>query len=320
MEWREKDSKTCRDLGFGPAIWQTELISRHRRIAGERMEDQNFLIPTGALIRQGGRACFRHLVNTSPLLIRVQSGTKIVTAADKPLRFDAGAYGLLPDYQPLTMENIPKAPQRYQTVALPVPRQLFEDAYARMGSIAIPSTPLPARSSNMPDEAAVLFEYCCQPGNLARLPVAIARARLMELITWFALCGAVLGQSRSLRLEDRLRQMVEIDPAFGWTLRHAARSFNMSEATLRRRLAAENTGFSEILSDTRMNRALGLVQTTTLSMAQIALEVGYDSPSQFAARFKERFGTSPRHVRNGSEPVERIGTEVERSGADVLSG
>ncbi|MGO7902880.1 hypothetical protein ACC719_36405, partial [Rhizobium ruizarguesonis] len=65
----------------------------------------------------------------------------------------------------------------------------------------------------------------------------------------------------------RLRQMIESDTAFDWTLGHAARSFKMSEATLRRKLAAENNGFSEILRDTRMNRALGLIQTTTLPMA-----------------------------------------------------
>ncbi|ACE89322.1 AraC family transcriptional regulator [Rhizobium phaseoli] len=282
------------------------------------MLDDVFRIPTRALIRQGGRACFFRLVNTSPLLIQVQSGTKIVMADDKALRLEAGAYALLPDYRPLTMENIPKAPQKYQTLALPVARQLFEDAYIAMGSIAVPSRPLPASASNLPEEAAALFDYCCQPGNLTRLPGAIAKARLMELITWFALCGAVLGQCESPRLEDRLRQMIESDTAFDWTLRHAARAFNMSEATLRRKLAAENTGFSEILSDTRMNRALALVQTTTLPMAQVALEVGYDSPSQFSARFKERFGVNPRHVRNGSEHLERIGVEVEHSGADAL--
>jgi AraC-like DNA-binding protein len=170
----------------------------------------------------------------------------------------------------------------------------------------------------MPDEAAALFDYCCQPGNLAKLPGVIAKARLMELITWFALCGAVLGQNRSPRLEDRLRQMVENDPAFDWALAHVAQSFNMSEATLRRKLAAEDTSFSEVLSDTRMNRALGLIHTTTLPMAQVALEVGYDSPSQFAARFKERFGVTPRHVRYGSEHPEQIGTEVEQTGADAL--
>jgi AraC-like DNA-binding protein len=217
------------------------------------------------------------------------------------------------------MENIPKAPQKYQTLALPVPRQLFEDAYARMEAIAVPSRPVAASASSLPEEAAALFEYCCQPGNLARLPGAIAKARLMELITWFALSGAVLGQCQSPRLEDRLRQMIEGDPALDWTLGHAARAFNMSEATLRRKLSAESTGFSEILSDTRMNRALALIQTTTLPMAQVALEVGYDSPSQFAARFKERFGVSPRHVRGGAERFERIGAEVEQSGADALA-
>ncbi|ASS54830.1 helix-turn-helix domain-containing protein [Rhizobium leguminosarum] len=283
------------------------------------MLDEVFPIPTRALIRQGGRACFYRLVNTSPLLIQVQSGTKIVMADDKALRLEAGAYGLLPDYRPLTMENIPKAPQKYQTLALPVPRQLFEEAYTRMGSLAVPSRPVPAATSKLPEEAAALFDYCSQPGNLTRLPGAIAKARLMELITWFALCGAVLGQCQSPRLEDRLRQMIESDTAFDWTLGQAARAFNMSEATLRRKLAAENTGYSEILSDTRMNRALGLIQTTTLPMAQVALEVGYDSPSQFAARFKERFGVNPRHVRGGSERFERIGAEVEHSGADALA-
>jgi hypothetical protein len=175
------------------------------------MLDEVFPIPTRALIRQGGRACFYRLVNTSPLLIQVQSGTKIVMADDKALRLEAGAYGLLPDYRPLTMENIPKAPQKYQTLALPVPRPLFEEAYIRMGSIAVPSKPVPAGTSKLPEEAAALFDYCCQPGNLTRLPGAIAKARLMELITWFALCGAVLGQCQSPRLEDRLRQMIESD-------------------------------------------------------------------------------------------------------------
>ncbi|MDO3433300.1 helix-turn-helix transcriptional regulator [Rhizobium sp. CBN3] len=283
------------------------------------MLDDVFPIPTRAVIRQGGRACFHRLVTTSPLLIQVQSGTKIVMSDDKPLRLEAGDYGLLPDYRPLTMENIPKAPQKYQTLALPIPRQLFEDAYDRMGSVAVPSRPLPASTSSLPEEAAALFEYCCQPGNLERLPGAIAKARLMELVTWFALHGAVLGRCESSRLEDRLRRMIEADPAAAWTLAQAARLFNMSEATLRRRLSAENTGFSEILSDTRMNRALALIQTTTLPMAQVALEVGYDSPSQFSARFKERFGVSPRHVRSGPEHFERIGAETEQSGADALA-
>lgn len=277
-------------------------------------------IPAGALIRQGGRACFYRLVNTCPLLIQVRSGTKIVTAHDMPLRLTAGEFGLLPDNQPLTMENIPKAPQNYETLALPVPRQLFEDAYGRMGAITRPSTAVPAKVSDMPEQAAALFEFCSDPENLIKLPVPIAAARLMELITWFALAGAVLGEAQSLLLRDRLRHMIERNPAFDWTLGHAARSFHMSEATLRRKLAAEDTSFSETLSDTRMTRALGLLHTTSVPIAHIALEVGYDSPSQFAARFKERFGINPRHVRSNPDVFERTRTEVEHLGADALYG
>ncbi|MGO8168831.1 AraC family transcriptional regulator, partial [Rhizobium ruizarguesonis] len=35
------------------------------------------------------------------------------------------------------------------------------------------------------------------------------------------------------------------------------------------------------------------------------------------ARFKERFGVNPRHVLGGSGLFERIGAEVELSGADA---
>lgn len=283
------------------------------------MEQEVLAIPTGALMRQGGHACFHRLVNTSPVLLLIRSGTKVVTTHEGALHLKAGESGLLPDYLPMTMENIPDEPQGYQVVVLPVPRRVFEDAYACVGSITVPSVRAPAKASSMPGEATALFEFCCQPGALVNLPVAIAKARLMELVTWFALAGAVLGQRQSVRVEDRLRQMIEQDPARDWTLEDAADAFHVSQATLRRRLAGEQTGFSEVLCDTRMIRALRLLHTTMLPITQVAMEVGYDSPSQFAARFKERFGIIPSHVRR-EERLERIGTEIKRHGAAILSG
>lgn len=93
----------------------------------------------------------------------------------------------------------------------------------------------------------------------------------------------------------------------------------MSEATLRRKLAAQQTSFTETLSDTRMTRALALLHTTTLPIGHIAQEVGYDSPSQFAARFKERFGINPRDVRGSAGALERIGAEVAHLRTDKIS-
>ncbi|MEY9167527.1 AraC-like DNA-binding protein [Sinorhizobium fredii] len=219
----------------------------------------------------------------------------------------------------MTMENIPRAPQNYEARILPVPRALFEETYARLAFITPPRTVLPVKALELPAEAVELFDLCCSSESFAKLPTPIATVRLIELITWFALSGAVLGDQGSPLLQHRLRQMIELDPAHNWTLGQAARSFHMSKATLRRKLAAENTSFSETLSDTRMTRALALLQTTTLPIAHVAEEVGYGSPSQFSARFKERFGINPREIRGDFGLFERIGAEVEHIRRDSVS-
>jgi len=275
-------------------------------------------LPSGAFLRQRRRACFYRLVATTPAIVQVRSGSKVVIAGDRPLRLEAGDFGLLPDHEPMSMENIPKAPRDYEARVLPVPRVFFEEAYARLAFVTPPPAALPMKAKDLPAEAVALFDFCCSSENLATLPSAIATARLTELITWFALSGAVLGKRGNLLFKDRLRRMIETDPAHDWTLGDASRAFHVSEATLRRRLAAENTSFSETLSDTRMTRALALLHTTGLPIAHVAQEVSYDSPSQFSARFKERFGINPRDVRGDPEIVERIGTEVEHIGADKV--
>ena len=84
----------------------------------------------------------------------------------------------------------------------------------------------------------------------------------------------------------------------------------MSEATLRRRLAADGTSFSALLTDLRMTRALGMLQTTDLPVGTIAAEVGYASASRFALRFRDRFGVSPSAIR---DLPDRSGTEVDRA-------
>ncbi|ASY59055.1 Transcriptional regulator, AraC family [Sinorhizobium sp. CCBAU 05631] len=211
-------------------------------------------VVAGAVIRQGGRTCLHRLTNTTPVLIHVRSGNKVVVIRDTPLLLTAGEFGLLPDHQPMTMENIPKAPQNYEARILPVSRPLFEETYARLAFITPPRTALPVKALHLPAEAVALFDFCCSPENFSRLPAPVATVRLMELITWFALSGAVLGVQGNPLLQHRLRQMIEAEPARNWTLGQAARSFNMSEATLRRKLAAENTSFTETLSDTRMTR------------------------------------------------------------------
>jgi len=66
---------------------------------------------------------------------------------------------------------------------------------------------------------------------------------------------------------------------------------------LRRRLMAEGARLSELLVDVRMSLALTLLQASSLSVSQIAMNSGYESPSRFAVRFRQRFGFAPTAVR-----------------------
>jgi AraC-like DNA-binding protein len=77
----------------------------------------------------------------------------------------------------------------------------------------------------------------------------------------------------------------------------------MSEATLRRRLVSEQGSLTELIIDVRMNFALTLLQSTDYPVSQIALDVGYESQSKFAIRFRKRYGFSPMMVREKSKMI-----------------
>ena len=111
---------------------------------------------------------------------------------------------------------------------------------------------------------------------------------------------------------------VAAHPPQRWTYAALGEALAMSEATLRRRLASEGTSLSALLSDVRMSAALVLLQATERPVAEIALDVGYQSPSRFAARFRERFGYPPAAAREGDPGFDRRGTEIDRQGSATL--
>ncbi len=128
------------------------------------------------------------------------------------------------------------------------------------------------------------------------LPQEIARHRLAEVLAWIAHRGGRFVPTPP-SLAVRLRQLLSEDPSRHWLVPDVARRFAMSEATLRRHLAREQASLSGVLMDVRMTHALTLLQCTESPVSQVALEVGYDSPSRFAVRFRGRFGFSPSEVR-----------------------
>ena len=133
--------------------------------------------------------------------------------------------------------------------------------------------------------------------DAADIPEKVARKRMEEMCEWLESFGLVLKPVAKEMLSQRIRKLVVTDLLRHWTASDVARHFAMSEATFRRRLNAENTSFRHLVTEARMGHALTLLQVTDQTVSQIALDVGYENPSKFSARFRARFGFNPGQIR-----------------------
>jgi len=134
-------------------------------------------------------------------------------------------------------------------------------------------------------------------------PDAVVRQQLLEVAHWLLDAGLPLrAPAEDARISGRIRAMLSAELDADWTSARIAGALAMSEATLRRRLAAEGTTLSALIADVRMASALVLLQATARPVSEIALAVGYDSPSRFAVRFRNRFGFAPTAVRGHARP------------------
>jgi len=118
-----------------------------------------------------------------------------------------------------------------------------------------------------------------------------------EVLLWLGEEGIGFGRPRLPALSDRLRSLIAAEPDHDWRAAEACKALAVSEATLRRHLAAEGTSFSALLADVRMGVALALLQSSDLAVNRIALDVGYACASRFALRFRKRFGLPPSAIR-----------------------
>lgn len=152
-------------------------------------------------------------------------------------------------------------------------------------------------------------------GDAVHIPEVVAQHRVTELLVWLSLKGVRISQAENLSLTARVRRLFEASIADPWTIATVADRLALSEATLRRRLALEGTTVGDLLVDIRMSQALLLLQSTDQAVNRIALDVGYESPSRFANRFRERFGFAPTairgHARGGGRRERRDGELVE---------
>jgi AraC-like DNA-binding protein len=94
---------------------------------------------------------------------------------------------------------------------------------------------------------------------------------------------------------ERLRQA----PGARLTLGQAARLCHLSPAYFSRRFAAQfRCGFADYVTSYRLHVASREIATGSKPLSEIGFELGFSSHSHFTARFRERFGLSPRAYRS----------------------
>lgn len=99
----------------------------------------------------------------------------------------------------------------------------------------------------------------------------------------------------------RIRELVDLLlPTGRCSAEQVARSLGVDRRTVHRRLAAEDTTFTEVVDDARATLARHLVAGRTYSFAEIAGILAFSSPSNFSRWFRGRFDTTPRQWRAAS--------------------
>ena len=119
---------------------------------------------------------------------------------------------------------------------------------------------------------------------------AVAQAQCRELLARRHARAGVAG-----RVRDQLMARAADPPDLG----QVAAALNVSDRTLRRRLAGEGVSFRGLLDEIREQLAEELLVTGGFSVAEVAERLGYLEVSSFSQAFRRWKGVGPRAWRAG---------------------
>ncbi len=101
----------------------------------------------------------------------------------------------------------------------------------------------------------------------------------------------------SMTSAEKVRQLLEKD--LGQRTNHdVAQALSMSSSTLKRRLAEERTTYSKVRQSLLYERAMLRLLDRSVSVSEIATELGYSDLANFSHAFKRWTGRSPKDFRN----------------------
>jgi len=112
---------------------------------------------------------------------------------------------------------------------------------------------------------------------------------------------AVPCEKLRAQVERKIRMLL---PSQRCTLEQVALALNLNARTLQRRLASDGIDFEAYLDGLRRRQAQQMLRATTLSVGQIASELGYRRTTSFCRAHLRWFDMTPlEHRRTYGDPV-----------------
>ncbi len=154
-------------------------------------------------------------------------------------------------------------------------------------------------------DAEALSCHCLygQPANELHYPIGILdqTPELGNRLTRTMLeetCERLIGQSRiSSGLSGEVYQLLLNAPSEFPSMTAVAGQLGLQERTLRRRLAAENTSYGAIVDDVRRKLAIEYLQTTRMSVDDVAWKVGFSDSANLRRAIRRWTGKTISEIR-----------------------
>ncbi len=162
--------------------------------------------------------------------------------------------------------------------------------------------PAPAWADKYPSQFPCAFSFGHSqasiriPKRLLKIKSITSNKQTVSLAS--SQCDLELARVKNTgTISAKLIQLISDSSNFALSAENAAKALNLSKSTLARRLKAENTSYSQIMSDLKRERAKALLTTTRDSIESIALALDYEDSSNFTRSCKRWFDCTPSEYR-----------------------
>lgn len=216
----------------------------------------------------------------SPTLIVVRQGEKRMYNGEEQLILSTNQAAILPAGITPFMENIPSQGQYLADLFVPPRRWLvrFQEQYGQL--LAGLPNQYPSFKLDTVIEQALLpckvQTHKDDPWQTAHIEIAWSQV-LLGLIRLKVASPFFIASNQPLG--DHLRDLISLAPSQDWQAEKLALQLGMSSATLRRRLQAENTSFSGLLQEVRVELILVRLALGALAHLKEISHIIINSPS-----------------------------------------